>query len=80
MHCHHSQRSGKGCAIVALPLVLVLLGHDLLTSPPLDVILGVLAVMAFCGWRIGRRQASAAHEMPAAPESPESPAKYSDRR
>jgi hypothetical protein len=78
MHCHHSQRSGKGCAIVALPLVLVLLGHDLLTSPPLDVILGVLAVMAFCGWRIERqRQTSAAHEMPATPESP---AKYSDRR
>ena len=78
MHCHHSQRNGKGCAIVALPLVLVLLGHDLLTSPPLDVILGTLAIMALCGWRIGRkRQASTAHEMPAAPESP---AKYSNRR
>ena len=78
MHCHHSQRSGKGCAIVALPLVLVLLGHDLLTSVPLDVILGVLAVMAFSGWRIGRKQqATAEHEMPATPESP---AKYSDRR
>ena len=72
------QRSGKGCAIVMLPLVLVLLGHDLLTSVPFDVILGALAVMAFCGWRIKRKQqASAAHEMPAAPESP---AKYSNRR
>jgi hypothetical protein len=44
-----------------------------------DIMLAVLAALAFTGWRIGRQASpAAAQELP--PETPESPAKYSNRR